>query len=224
MKRNVIGLLIVCIIAILASCLSPYTEELKNETGLPSGSTSIEFSYFEKISTGYKLYTTDPKYRTPSGYTLWAYNSDPSGSFTEREVSLSKPTGDSIAGYGVIICSEQHMIEGRMENVFLTVMINNLGQYAVGKVIGAFYIPLEKWRSPGTLKSGSGLTNTIKIEKDTAINNRYNLYFNDNHNSASDFFIDSIEPFCNGVGRNGYIVVISPNDLNGSAVEVYFHE
>lgn len=218
-----------CTIAVLAACISPYTEDDEGEIGLPGRGTPIEVSsLFEPLEddfgSGFKFYTNNPGYRTQWGYTLWAYNSVPSGVFSERTVVLSKPTGDNIAGYGAIICSAQREIEGRMKTVFLTVMINNNGQYAVGKVIEGLYISLEKWKPHVALNKGSGLINRIKIEKDSVNGNRYNLYFNNFHNPVADFFVDSLEPICESYGRNGYLVVISPDDLNGSAVEVYFYE
>lgn len=226
MKEKAVVLMIMCFVLVLASCLSPYTEGEKNKSGLPGKETLIDYTSFEQMDggIGYKFYTMDAKYRTPSGYTLWTYNKDPSDVFDRREVKLVKPTGDNIAGYGVIICSGQQVVEGRLEVVFMTVMINNMGQYAVGKVIGGTYIPIESWRTPGTLNSGSGRANIMVVEKDTEVANRYNLYFNGNHNVATDFFVDSMDPLCGGTGRNGYIVVISPNDISGSAVEVYFYE
>ena len=230
MKRYTNFIFAICIIAILVTCLSPYSGKYENTTGLPVEGTPVVVSHlFEPLGGGgvggIKFYTTDPKYRTQSGYTLWAYNSAPSGVFIERTVRLSKPTGDNLAGYGVIICSGQQEIDGKSEIVFLTIMINNNGQYAVGKVTGGSYKPLVPWKTHSAL-IGSGLINKIKIVRDNTLGseNQYFLHFNDVHYPASDFFVDNEAPLCEGYGRNGYIVVISPTDLNGSAVEVYFYE
>ena len=220
MKHFAVFLMIVLIIA-LVSCLSPYSG--KDGTGLPGDETPVEISTLFKPegSTGWiKFYTNDSKYRNPSGYTLWTYNSNPSGPFTERTVRLYKTTGDNIAGYGVVICSEQKLIDGKWQQVFLTVMINNNGQYAVGKVIGSSYMHLENWKYCTSLNKASGQENTIKIIK-SAEPNKYQLIFNGLDEGL--FFVDSIEPFCSG-GQDGYIIVISPADLRGSAVEAWFYE
>ena len=223
MKYRLVLVLILSVI-VLAMCLSPYSG--KNDTGLPGNETPIEISQlFEPQGNEYdgwiKFYTNDSKYYTPWGYTLWTYTAKPSGSFTERTVRLYKTTGDIIAGYGVIICSDQQFIEGKLQTVFLTVMINNNGQYSVGKVIDANYLSLEKWKYCASLNKAQGNENTIRILKDTSVANKYYLFFNEMDEGL--FFVDNIAPYCNA-GKDGYIVVISPSDLNKSSVEVWFKE
>jgi hypothetical protein len=213
-------------IVVLASCLQPYQKEGEKESGTPSGPMGAASELFKPIGDGaIRFYTADTKYRTPLGYTLWAYNEKPQETFKERTVVVNKPAGDSIAGYGVIICSGLREVGGRKERVFLAVMINNNGQYAVGKVTGASYKEIEGWKSTEGLGKSAGLDNTIKIVRDGgSLSSRYNLYFNGRHDPETDYFIDSMEPVCAG-GDNGYIVVISPTDLSGgSGVEVWFYE
>ena len=104
--------------------------------------------------------------------------------------------------------------------VYLTVMIRNNGQYAVGKVIGSSYIPLVPWTAHyGLGNTDIGIWNKIKVAKGEG--NEYNLWFND---KAADAFADDVEPRCEGYVRNGYIVVIAPDDLNKGDVEVFFKE
>jgi hypothetical protein len=214
--------LILGITAVFGACLQPYNGKNENETGLPgNGMVEINSELFVPIpgEDGYRFYTNDPKYRTSSGHTLWAYNTEPEQIFTERTIKMYKTQGDNIAGFGAIICSSQCVVNGHPETVFLTVMINNSGQYAVGKVINASYTSLVNWtNNSGIIKYYSGF-NKVKIVK---AGNVYSLYFNSN--PVPDTFVDSQAPICNDYGRNGYIVVISPTDLNGSAVDVWFYE
>jgi len=228
MKRYCIFLLIVCVSLVFISCLSPYKGDDEGKNGIPGNDTPIVISELFMPFTGgsgngdgFRFYTNDSKYRAPSGYTLWTCWPS-QGEFTERTVSMQKRQGEYIAGYGMVICSDERVVDGVSQPVFLTVMINNNGKYAVGKVVGSFYKSLQDWRDAPGLTVGS-VENTVTItRKDEANPNKYNLYFNGVDAGLS--FNDSEEPRCNGYGRNGYIVVISPLDLNASAVEVLFYE
>ena len=224
MKQGIILIVVLGIVGIIVSCLSPYNGGEK-EDGLPvSGAPIVISDLFKSPENGQpgdtRFYTNDPIYRRSSGYTLWAYNSD-TIDFQERTVSLRKTIGSSIAGYGVIICSDLRKIDDRSEIVFLTVMLNNNRQYAVGKVIGASYEPLVYWTNSSNIIQGYGIWNTIRIVKDSENPNKYDLYIN---GKFERFFVDAEQPLTGGTGRNGYVVVIAPDDLNQNAVEVWFEE
>ena len=211
------------VIAVLASCFSPYKGN--ETTGLPGDGTKIIssdlFNPFDSYPNTIRFYTNDPKYQTPSGFTLWTFSSDPAV-FQERTAELWKTAGSRIAGYGLIIGASEQPVGGFTENVFLTVMIRDNGQYAVGKVIGAAYIPVVNWKTnAGLLPYNTGIANKIKIVQKPGNQYSYDLYFND---IPSDPFTDEIEPRCEGNVQNGYIVVIAPDDLISSAVEVFFRE
>ena len=223
MKNVLRGALIAGAVIILGTCLSPYDGGVA-EAGLPGTKTPIaESDLFVQQGGGgsvYRFYTDDPKYRTPLGYTLWAYSSGP-GALVERAVKVRKTYGSAAAGYGLVICSAERLVGGAAENVFLTVLINNSKEYAVGKVTGSLYTPLVKWTKSGGLDEGRGLWNTIRIERDAVDHNAYHLFFN---TIKETVFFDDKEPKCEGTGRNGYIAVIAPNDLNNSSVEAWFDE
>jgi len=217
---------LVSAVIVLTTCVSPYTGETVIINGIPGEEGTplvIASDLFTPVEIG--IYRTrflayDPKYRTPTGYTLWSYCSE-NEIFQERTVIVRKPSGNLIAGYGLIICAAPRTVKGRTETIFLTIMINNNQQYTVGKVTGASYVPLVNWTTGGGLRKGVGMENTIRVEKDETNPNKYHLFFN---GVFEVLFVDEEEPHCEGTGRNGYLVVITPDDLDNKSVEVWFSE
>jgi hypothetical protein len=182
--------------------------ELFEEAGVESGLTVT------------RMRTNDTENWTRQGYTLWtAWGADNLAPFTDRTVEVSKPKGYSGAGYGVVICQGTRIVEGKTTITMLTVMINNNGQYALGKVIGGGYEDILWWTgSPYINSIGAGSPTTIRVSYDGV---KFWLYFN---NMFVRNFADNIEPVHSG-GRNGYIVVIAPADkFPEEEVEVYFKE
>jgi hypothetical protein len=211
-------------VCVLTGCLSPYDGN-DNESGLPDTATPVEavsllFNEEQKDSQKVtRFYTNDAKYRRPSGYTLWTSGEGGEETpFVSKMVTVRKTSGSSIAGYGMVLCEAPRFVNGVVGRVFLTVMINNNGQYAVGKVTGAVYEPLEWWTPTDKLRKGI-VDNDIRV--DFVYPNSYDLYFNGVKEAS---FIDANPPACEGKGRSGYIVVIAPGDLNHAAVEVLFAE
>lgn len=220
--------------AVLTGCLSPYEGSPGPGSGLPGEGTAAVVSELFSTEGGTpgsgmrvtRFYTNDPKYRTPQGYTLWtAGDGEPETPFASRTVEVRKPSGAAGAGYGVVLCEAPRSAGAVTERVYLTVLINNLGQYAVGKVRGAAFQPLVWWTSSERLVSGAGMSNTIRIDRDTEDIHRYHLFFNDPERTAEvRSFVDDGAPRCGGVGRSGYLVVIDSGDLDRSGVEVVFTE
>jgi hypothetical protein len=226
------GLFLAAAILFLAGgCLSPYKGEEEGsglpETGSPVTPVSDLFDVEDPGGGGdprvTRFYTNDTKYRTPSGYTLWsAGDGTEVSAFTSRTVTVWKPSGSAVAGYGLVICEALRTTENGTEKVFLTVMINNSGKYAVGKVYGGRYESLVWWKDSTSLIIGSGIPNKITVVKDGTQPNQYDLWLND---VFVETFNDADVPFCESKGRSGYIVVITPTDLaNGSSVDVWFEE
>jgi hypothetical protein len=224
------GILAWVILLLAGSCLSPY-EGGSAGSGLPEtgGSVSYASELFGNdgtdAETGERItrfYTNDPKYRTVSGYTLWtAPDGTASTPFTERTVRVRKPAGSAAAGYGLVLCEAPRTTEKGTERVYLTVMINNNGQYAVGKVYGGRYESLVWWTPGSTLYQGSGMINAVTVTKDTDNINTYQLFLN---GVLAKTFTDGNAPQCEARGRSGYIVVIAPADLDKSSVEAWFYE
>lgn len=213
-------------LAVLVSCSPP-----SGSTGLPVGTAPAGQGGIAEVSElfkpgeeggtkGIRFYTTDRKYRSASGYTLWSYSAGPGGS-DDRTVRVEKRLGNASAGYGLVLCSGVQDVGGRDELVFMTVMINNRGEYAVGKVIGNEYRSLlpSLWERSERLRGHAGNGNELRVVK--AGMNHYELYVNGGHETG---FEDNEAPYCDAGGRDGYVVVIAPDDLRGSAVEVLFWE
>lgn len=155
--------------------------------------------------------TNNGAYWSSYGYTLWAINNTiPEGDFTERTVSLIKHSGDSVAGYGIVVC---HAYRTDYGYTMITVMINTSGFYTVGKVIGADYESVVDWKKSDMLTEGKGPENKLHLVYDKD-NKEYTLYINDVETET----FDVTEPIHES-GRSGYIVVISPQD-NFPAVPV----
>jgi hypothetical protein len=207
----------------MRSPFSPY----EGEAGLPEPETIEEATdlfepYQEEGSPDavLRFYTKDSRYRGTSGYTLWTYRDE--AERAESEAEVYKTLGSDTAGYGLVVYSEERPVKGKAERVFMTVMINNSGQYAAGKVTGTRYTALVPWTAHEALESGRGARNRIQVVADGEEANRYELYFN---GRAAGYFLDGTQPFCGGRGRSGYVVVLAPEDLNGGgAVEVFFRE
>ncbi|MDR1390295.1 MAG: hypothetical protein LBJ31_10025 [Treponema sp.] len=212
------GILTITITAgvLLFACLSPYE-------GGPADFGESGRENFVKVPAAFqaqednwiRFFTNDPRYRGGSGYTLWTlFGSETT--FTDRSVIVKKSQGSQIAGYGIIFCHA----ERQGKEIMLTAMVRNSGDYAIGKVTDGAYEALKTWTSAGTsFDKGSGLPNTIKVEYRGE--NRYELFIN---GTSMETFYDADEPYCEGYGRDGYVVVIAPGDLNGSSVEVFFKE
>jgi hypothetical protein len=221
-------------VALVFGCVSPYEGTPEDGSGLPGTGTVTAVS--DLFSSGgespgngervTRFYTNDGKYRAPSGYTLWTAGDGGAGTpFTSRTVAVRKPYGNGGAGYGVVFCEAPRTAGGTTERVYLTVLINNKGEYAVGKVRGADFRALVWWTGSTRLVSGPGMTNTITVVRDGTEGNKYHLFLNDGPQAEEvTAFVDEGEPYCNGVGRNGYIVVIAPGDLDKAGVEVFFTE
>jgi hypothetical protein len=208
-------------VLLLSSCLSPYSGS--SEEGLPGSNTPIEIAndLFNESNPEFPgrfyFYTNDPKYKTTYGYTLWT-NLDGSAEtdvLGTREVIVNKQYGYAFAGYGITLCNASREVDGVSKPAMLTVMMNNNGQYAVGKVIDGYYHSLVWWTNAAELHKGSGLNNAITVTY--ADNNRYDLFFNATKVTT---FTDENAPLCEGKGKNGYVVVIAPTDLSGAGVAV----
>jgi hypothetical protein len=234
MKHAISFIAVMYAATLLMSCLSPYEGEEAGD-GLPGDKTPIVVSELftpaenENGKPGYRFFTNDTRYQSPTGYTLWSTvpSPQPAGDFLKRKITVHKPYGENVAGYGMVICSTQQVINEQVTTVFLTVMINNVGQYAVGKVIGTRYQTLVDWTTANGLDEGR-VPNTVEVVRDTSAidKNRYYLYFNDPLGKNKEhFFVDNIAPVSEGKGMNGCIVVISPLDIrDGGAVDVWFYE
>jgi hypothetical protein len=227
-KGNMLRAVIFLEIAGLCGCSLNSIDSENNDSGLPDAEAPIavvdslfDESALESGKTQTHFHTNNPQYWTWSGFSIWTvWDAGEQAVFTERTVELSKPNGALHAGYGLVICQGSRVYNGASVPTMLVVMINNNGQYSIGKVIGAAYHEMVWWTNSGLLQAGAGVQNELKIQYDGE-NQEFYLFIN---GSEERVFKDSETPVHYG-GKSGYIVVISPVDnFPSKDVDVYFTE
>jgi len=162
---------------------------------------------FVQQNGGYGFTTNDTAYWGPNGYTLWALPLAGQQTFTQRDVTLIKSSGNAYAGYGIIFC---HYDTGNpsLGETMLVVMINTQQQYSVGEAIGSVYTPYTSatWMQSLSLTRGYGVTNDLKVKRDA--DGLFHLSLN---SIEAMTFHDGRTPLREG-GGDGYLAVISPQD------------
>jgi outer membrane translocation and assembly module TamA len=89
----------------------------------------------------------------------------------------------------------------------LVVLINTKKEFIIGELTGNLFTILQPWDDTENLKSGYNQNNIIDITYDAGTGD-FDLSFN---GVLVTTFRDDDAPF-HTVGKNGYIVVISPMD------------
>jgi hypothetical protein len=168
-----------------------------------------------------RIHTNDPKYWSLAGHTLWTVwgSEGPGDEFTERTVTVSKAKGDALAGYGLVLCQgERPVREEGPGQTMLVILINNSGEYAIGKFAKGQYESLIWWTASPALRAGAGAPNELHVKKDG------DAFVVEANGMEAVRFIDSGEPRHSG-GRNGYVAVISPLDrFPEGEVDIYYTE
>lgn len=210
------------VLIILASCsLTPYGG------GEPEVQQPEEPSVIEEESTlyaetvegeKYVFETNDTRYLTEAGYTIWTTKHvNESDSFEAVSVTMSKESGRSEAGYGIVFCSQE--IE---EKPFLiTVLINTMGMYAVGKVVDGVYSHINGgWKSPKGIKGGYGINNEISVSYD---GKEKSFLLKINGHDITTFTVQEDIKFKGS--RWGYVAVIAANeDFPKNPVKITFEK
>jgi hypothetical protein len=164
--------------------------------------------------------TNDEKYWKYEGMTVWTAGGTAKEKFEGRKVVMGKPSGYSGGGYGIVICQGEYEVRGKRQPVMLAVMVNNEGQYIIGKAVGGAYEDYGWWKTSPYLQRGMGVANEIKVSYEEE-SLEYVLEIN---GYEAERFRDEGEPALNG-GKDGYIVVITPYDkFPESEIDVYFEE
>ena len=164
--------------------------------------------------------TNDKKYWTYDGMTLWTVWGEDSGAFKRRTVKTAKSDGYSAGGYGIVFCQGEHETDGKTVCAMLVVMINNEGQYILGKAYGGVFVDFGWWKTSPYLNRGTGKSNEITVDYDES-KTEFVFYAN---GKEIERFRDEEEPALRN-GKNGYIVVTTPFDnFPSTAVDVYFGE
>lgn len=209
-----------CVAVVLTSCPQGFVP-LKPE--IPGTVEEASDLFVEDtVSGNVNFSTNDSRYWTPSGYTLWCANEGEEDTpFVSRTVRISKPSGDRAAGYGIVFC---HALREDFGQTMLVCLINRQGQYLLGEACDAVFTPFRDdegiaWHSSSYL-NGNGSENVISLSYDSDTMN-FTLTFNEHVECA---FNDTVPPV-HTAGRNGYLVVISPqDDFPEESVTVVFHE
>ena len=203
-------------ILIVSGCQLPYLAPVNNEP--PSVSNTVveqNSSLFESenmandsnYTNKTAFFTNDIKYINSYGYTLWSAKNRTS--FNEPiKMRLCKISGNSSAGYGIVFCEQIY----ENSEYLLTVMINTLGQYLIGKYSKNEFTTVSEWKSCNSLLQGTGINNEIEI---SYANDVFHVKIN-----GADVDSFSVEENISIENRPyGYVVVIS-NDENLPTVPV----
>jgi hypothetical protein len=151
--------------------------------------------------------TNDPEYTGGAGHSLWTLTDTPSSVFHDREIWLSKLSGHCwVSGYGAVYCQQDNSEFGV---TFIIGMIALDGYYCVGEVIhGTQFSYLVPWTKSDQILTGYSQNNQIRLEFNSG-EDLFHFYINGIEQIT---FRDDEEPV-HREGRQGYIVVISPNDI-----------
>lgn len=193
-------LIFILVIIITSGCsVTPIPSVVKD----PEDVTVIEENsslFVEGGGTGIiEFATNDTKYSEQFGYTLWSQEGLVSDPFTNLNVTLSKLSGNDVAGYGVVF--------GSHDDTMLVVLINTKKEFITGELTGNLFTVLQSWDNAVSLKPGYNQINIIDITYDSGTGD-FDLSLN---GVLVTTFRDDEAPF-HTQGKNGYIVVISPMD------------
>ncbi len=189
-------------------CPAPIGEE-KAPPDQPAGNAEERSDLFAAQQDGSFVFTTnDTAYWGPYGFTLWAVMPGLSQPvFTQRDVTLTKDSGNATAGYGIVFCQYDSGNQSHDETM-LVVLINTQQQYSVGEATGSAYSPYTSpiWVQDLHLSKGYGMSNRMLVTRDSG--GLFTLTLNGTQVMT---FHDGRTPAQSG-GGGGYIAVISPQD------------
>jgi hypothetical protein len=165
--------------------------------------------------------TNSERYWTLEGMTIWTVGSVAAREpFAGRTVTMGKSLGFSGGGYGIVFCQKEYAVNGKTTPSMLVAMVNNEGQYILGRATGGVFTDYGWWKQTPYLNRGAGAANVITV----AYDEKSGDYRLDINGHFIERFRDGGEPELKG-GKNGYIVVISPFDkFPSSGIDVYFME
>lgn len=195
------------LLTIMTSCeLAPF-EEGQNPVNPEQTNVQEESTMFEEYEQNktFIFETNDTKYLTPNGYTLWTVPQiNTSENFNAISVKVTKESGRTEAGFGLVFC-EQNIDE---KSFMLAVMINTNGLYSIGKIYDGVFSHINNgWLKSDHIYSGLGVPNDISI---TFNNTNKNFTLTINNYEITSFTVNEKITFKNS--RSGYVVVIANNE------------
>ena len=223
-------LLTICIL-IVTGCdygiVSYYPEKGKGNEASEKGEETVEtdkgstpdrsdslFVLVENEENRYVFETSNNKYLSEEGYTLWSVKN--TKQVSSWRVSVSKEAGNSKAGYGILFCGESK--DG--SDTFYTFLINNEGQYTTGRVLDGKYTTLTSWKSLKALRHGYGISNTLGVSYDE---DTHQLSLSINEESAGYRSLpDKVEYFGS---YSGFVAVVSNQEnFPGTPVHISYKD
>lgn len=161
--------------------------------------------------------TNDEKFLKKEGFTIWTTKKiNETDVFEDFEVGMTKLSGTNTTGYGIVFCNQ--MLNDKL--FMYVVMINNIQQYIIGKVVDGNFSAITNWTTDSNLNRGTGVNNLIRIEFD-----EQDRKFKVNLNNAivKSFTVETNLSFKNS--KRGYVTVISPKEnFPKESVKVLFFE
>jgi hypothetical protein len=205
MKNSATLLSLLALALLAAGCPGPYRPgvDIPNDTGELEENAELFVEDDDDPGT-FTFDTNDSAYWSSSGYTLWAMDGAERDPFVSRTVRMYKSSGNDWAGYGLVLC-HYDTEDPAFGETMLVVMINNKREYIVGEVVDGTFNAFFGWTISLALNEGSGVPNAIGIER---VNEEFILYLNGDEACT---FRDDEDPLHEG-GRDGFIVVVSPQD------------
>ena len=199
----------------LSDC--PLTPEGDGEAGIPGGTIEECSELFEEPEGQpgtFVFLTNDRDLWGPYGCTLWALTGTQQQPFAVRELELTKLSGNSSAGFGLVLC---HYRDEDLGETMLVVLINTKGQFIIGEAIGAEFQTIVPWTHSPALLTGYN-ANRLRVQRD---GESFRVFLN---GQPAATFRDENAPLHSG-GADGLIVVISPLDrFPETPVHVVFKE
>jgi hypothetical protein len=205
-------------VLILTSCpiIPPESGEPIDPGHISDGTLGVSSHLFQLDAENpdmVRFETNDPSYWSQRGYSIWVLNDESPRDFVSFDVTLSKTSGDQIAGYGVIA---NYYDDPDLGEVMLVLMINNSGEYTVAEIVSNVYTPIIPWTLTDRLSVGYNQPNRVVLDFD---GDQYRLSIN---GEEETLFEDTNAP-THEHGIGGYAVVISNlDDFPTNPVKVVF--
>lgn len=210
--KKVMRLVALLSLAIFASCgLEPFEEDSADsgvvETETEASSMSEESSLFlEDGDSGKFIFeTNDSSYINEDGYTIWTTRDTNEGdAFAPVSVTVSKESGVSEAGFGIVFCAQE--IEG--VPFMMAVLVNANGMYTVAEVVDGAFSHLDGgWKYFSGMRRGYGIRNEIAVTYDGGTDEFLLLI---NGESVKSFSVPEGALFRGS--KSGFVVVIADNE------------
>ena len=185
------------------SCgFNEYKEESVNEEIFYLEESTLFKQDMENLQE-YLFSTADKNLAGSTGTTFWVVcekDFNDSLEFRDFSAEVTKISGNSKAGYGLVFCQNENE---KNEQSLLCVLINVNGFYSIGKLSENCFEKINEWTYSENLNTGY-TSNLISVQKKE---DKYQIYFNGNLETS---FFDNKKILIPG-GR-GFVAVVSSEE------------